>query len=114
MNFSETAETLAEYHSKLSRMYKHNKHEVILETVGYQEAMEQYLRKGHRMNIVGIKPRGSKRERLALVTDLIKTGRIKFPKTEAGMMLVEQLVGFGKEKHDDLVDAFTLMVNHAF
>ncbi len=83
MDFSETAETLAEYHQRLSRIHKHNKHEVIIETVGYQAAMEQYLRKGQRMDIVGIKPHGSKRERLALVTDLIKTGRIKFPKTEA-------------------------------
>jgi len=29
-------------------------------------------------------------------------------------MLVEQLIGFGKERHDDLVDAFTIMVNHVF
>ncbi len=94
MDFSETAETLAEFHQKQSRMYKHNKHEVIIETVGYQAAMEQYLRKGHRMDIIGLKPHGSKRERLALITDLIKTGRIRFPRTEAGIMLVDQLVGF--------------------
>ena len=29
-------------------------------------------------------------------------------------MLVEQLVGFGKERHDDLVDAFTMMVSSVF
>lgn len=114
MDFSETAETLAEFHQKQSRMYKHNNHEVIIETVGYQAAMEQYLRKGHKMDIIGLKPHGSKRERLALITDLIKTWRIKFPRTEAGIMLVDQLIGFWKERHDDLVDAFTMMVNHAF
>ena len=114
MDFSQTAETLSEYHRKQSRMYKHHKHDVIIETVGYQAAMEQYLRKENRMEIIGIKPHGSKRERLAIITDLIKTGRIRFPRTEAWMMLVEQLVGFWKEKHDDLVDAFTLMVNHVF
>jgi len=73
MDFSETAETLAGYHEKQTRMYKHHKHEVIVETVGYQAAMEQYLRKGQRMDIIGIKPNGSKRERLALITDLLKT-----------------------------------------
>ena len=114
MDFSETAETLAEYHRKQTSSYKHNKHEVIVETVGYQAAMEQYLRKNAHMDIIGIKPHGSKRERLALITDLIKTWRIRFPKTEAWVMLVEQLVGFWKERHDDLVDAFTIMVNHVF
>ena len=73
MDFSETAETLAEYHRKQTSSYKHNKHEVIVETVGYQAAMEQYLRNNAHMDIIGIKPHGSKRERLALITDLIKT-----------------------------------------
>jgi phage terminase large subunit-like protein len=29
-------------------------------------------------------------------------------------MLVEELVGFGKERHDDLVDALTMMVTAVY
>ena len=114
MDFSETANVLEEYHKRQSEKYKHNKHEVIVETVWYQLAMENFLKKNSKMDILGKKPSGSKRERLILTTDLIRTGRIKFPKTEAWVMLVEQLVWFGKERHDDLVDAFTMMVGEMF
>ena len=76
--------------------------------------MEQYLRKGQRMDIVGIKPHGSKRE-TRFGDRFDQNWKNQIPKTEAWIMLVgEQLVGFWKERHDDLVDAFTIMVNHAF
>lgn len=114
MDFSDTASVLENYHRRNSEKYNMSTHEVFVETVGYQAAMEGFLKKNSKMSIIGKKPRGSKRERLLLVTDLIRSGRIKFPKTEAWMMLVEQLVGFGKEKHDDLVDAFTMMVSSVF
>ncbi len=114
MDFSETANVLEEYHRRQSEKYEHRKHEVIVETVGYQLAMENFLKKNSKMDIIGKKPSWSKRERLILTTDLIRSGRIQFPKTEAGMMLVEQLVWFGKERHDDLVDAFTMMVSEVF
>ncbi|MEN9881393.1 MAG: hypothetical protein RLZZ308_576, partial [Candidatus Parcubacteria bacterium] len=35
---------------------------------------------------------------------------VKFPK-QGCEELIEQLVGFGVEKHDDLADAFSLLVN---
>mgnify|MGYP006323095139 CR=1 FL=1 len=92
MDFSETANVLEEYHKRQSEKYYHTKHEVIVEIVGYQIAMENFLKKNSRMDIIGKRPSGSKRERLILTTDLIRTGKIKFPKTEAGVMLVEQLV----------------------
>ena len=57
-----------------------------------------------------MKPTGSKTERLALITDLIKNGVIVFVKSPAVERLVEQILGFQQEKHDDLVDAFTMMV----
>lgn len=57
-----------------------------------------------------MKPTGSKTERLALITDLIKKGIIVFIKSPAVERLVEQILGFQQEKHDDLVDAFTMMV----
>ncbi len=114
MDFPTTVSTLEFYHKKNSDIYGIDKHEVYIEIVGYQLAMENFLKKNSEMDVIGRRPTGSKRERLILITDLIRSGRIIFPKTEAGMMLVEQLVGFGKEKHDDLVDALTMMVTAVF
>ena len=118
MDFSDTATMLEWHHRKQSDAYGAKfgitKHEVIVETVGYQEAMEQYLKKNSSMLITGKKPMGTKRDRLLLTTEFIRSGRILFPNTEAGRMLLEQLIGFGKERHDDLVDAFTIMVLEIF
>lgn len=83
MDFSDTASVLENYHRRNSEKYNMSTHEVFVETVGYQAAMEGFLKKNSKMSIIGKKPRGSKRERLLLVTDLIRSGRIKFPKTEA-------------------------------
>ena len=50
-----------------------------------------------------------KRSRLAMTTEYIKSGKILFPLNGAEE-LITQMVGFGKEKHDDLVDAFSMMI----
>ena len=94
MDFPTTVNTLEFYHTKNSEIYGMDKHEIYIETVGYQLAMEKFLQKNSKMDVIGRRPTGSKRERLILISDLIKSGKIKFPKSEAGMMLVEQLVGF--------------------
>jgi predicted phage terminase large subunit-like protein len=52
-----------------------------------------------------------KRARIALTTDMIKSGQILFPKIGAGR-LINQLTGFETEKHDDLADAFAILVLH--
>lgn len=114
MDFSITAETLRSYHQRNSEAHSVKDHQIVIETVGYQAAMEGFLKKNTDMQIIGKKPIGSKRERLLLTTNFIRTGRVQFPKTEQWLLLVEQLVGFGKERHDDLVDAFTMMVNYTF
>lgn len=110
MDFPTTVETLEFYHKKNSDIHDVNKHEIYIETVGCQLAMEKFLKKNSRMDVIGRKPTGSKRERLTLISDLIRSGKIRFPNTESWRMLVEELVGFGKERHDDLVDALTIMV----
>lgn len=50
-----------------------------------------------------------KRSRLALITHLIQQGKVLFPKKGAEE-LIEQLTGFGIEKHDDLADALSLLL----
>jgi predicted phage terminase large subunit-like protein len=84
--------------------------ELLIEGVGYQQAMHQYLEsQGVKAEI--IKPTSDKRTRLALTASLIRDGIIKFPEQGCELML-SQIVNFGVEKHDDLADAFSMLVNH--
>ncbi len=82
---------------------------LFVESVAYQEALPQML-EVHGVEAEAIKTKGDKRTRLALTSTSIKSGVIKFPK-QGCEKLIEQLVGFGVEKHDDLADAFSLLVN---
>ncbi len=82
---------------------------IFVESVGYQEALPQML-EHEGIDAEAVKPKGDKRTRLALTSSLIKSGMIKFPR-QGCEELIEQMVGFGVEKHDDIADAFSLLVN---
>lgn len=82
---------------------------LFVESVAYQEALPQML-EVHGVKAEAIKPKGDKRTRLALTSTSIKSGVVKFPR-QGCERLIQQLVGFGVEKHDDLADAFSLLVN---
>lgn len=82
---------------------------IFVESVAYQEALPQMLEM-QGITAEAIKPKGDKRTRLALTSTAIKSGIIKFPR-KGCEELIQQLVGFGVEKHDDLADAFSLLVN---
>ena len=89
---------------------RHDK--LFVEAVGYQQSLPQAL-ETQRVPAEAIIPKGDKRTRLALTSMAIKSGMIKFPRQGCGR-LIEQLVHFGVEKHDDLADAFSLLVNAIF
>lgn len=82
---------------------------LFVESVAYQEALPQMLEM-QGITAEAIKPKGDKRTRLALTSTAIKSGIIKFPR-KGCEELIQQLVGFGVEKHDDIADAFSLLVN---
>lgn len=82
---------------------------IYVEKVGFQEAVVQQLEHDGVHGVEGVSPMGQdKRARLALTTNHIQLGNILFPRTGAEE-LIRQLIGFGKESHDDLVDAFTIV-----
>lgn len=84
---------------------------VLVEEVAYQTAFIQQLQVEN-IPAEGVKLMGSdKRARLSLTTNLIRNGNILFPRIGAER-LIEQLTGFGIEKHDDLADAFSILVLH--
>ena len=83
---------------------------LFIENVGYQEAFIQYLASKN-IPVEGVPVHGQdKRTRLALITHLLKQGRILFPR-EGAEDLINQLTGFGLERHDDLADAFSLIMH---
>ena len=82
---------------------------IFIEDVGYQAALIQELeREGYPAE--GVKLHGQdKRARLVITTHLIKNGQILFPR-QGAELLIQQLTGFGVERHNDLVDAFTILI----
>jgi predicted phage terminase large subunit-like protein len=106
MPFPEQVETIISTMSvaKLT----HQRVKAYVENVGYQDAMVQMLQ-SRSQDVIGVTPTTDKRARLSLTTSLLRAGKILFPETGCEE-LIEQLLGFGKEKHDDLVDAFSIVV----
>ena len=83
--------------------------ELLVEEVAYQASVTQQL-KNDWYSATGIKVGGmDKRARLSLVSQFIKNGNVIFPK-KGCELLINQIVNFGVEKHDDLMDAFVLLV----
>lgn len=106
MDFPTTVDTAI----SLSRTVVHgDQTKLFIESVGYQEAFIQYL-SGKDIPVEGVQVHGQdKRTRLALVTHIIQQGEVWFPRYGAED-LINQLTGFGIERHDDLADAFSLLL----
>ena len=82
---------------------------LLIEEVAYQSSFTQQLEQSE-IPAEGVKLKGSdKRARLSLTTHMIRTGKILFPRKGAER-LMEQLIGFGIEKHNDLADAFSILI----
>lgn len=82
--------------------------ELLIESVSYQEAVAQQLRSEGIQNVLSVNPgTQDKRSRLSVVSHLIKNGNIRFP-TGGCEYLIDQIVNFGVEKHDDLMDALVM------
>ncbi len=83
---------------------------IYIEEVAYQAALTQRLQQEERIPAEGIKIQGSdKRARLSIISPHIQHGVVLFPRRGAEA-LIQQVVGFGNEKHDDLCDAFTMLL----
>jgi predicted phage terminase large subunit-like protein len=80
-----------------------------VEDVAYQKAAIQELH--HQgLKVHGVKVQGSdKRARLSQTTSWLEAKRILFP-PQGAEVLINQLLGFGVERHDDLADAFSMLV----
>lgn len=89
---------------------------VALETTAYQDALRQILVATEALPIEPVKPKISKTLRLQAITPWLEQGRVLFSqrldptrpgyRTDRGSLL-DELLGFPFEEHDDFVDAFT-------
>lgn len=107
MDFPTTIEQIKE----LARLnyYNGRKSEIYVENVAYQLATIQHLNK-QGFSVRGFKVAGNdKRSRLTSVSHMVQLGQVLFPR-KGGQELIDQLVHFGIEKHDDLVDAFSMLL----
>jgi predicted phage terminase large subunit-like protein len=83
-------------------------HLFYVEEVAYQKAaIEEMIRE--LLPVEAVKPIGDKRARLKIAAKYIKNGTVLFPRGGCEDLLI-QLLGFGVEAHDDLVDALVYLI----
>jgi predicted phage terminase large subunit-like protein len=82
---------------------------IFIEDVQYQGSFVEHLR-NENYRAEGVKIHGQdKHARLRAVSFLVQDGKVLFPEKGAEV-LINQLVGLGIEKHDDLADAFSMLL----
>lgn len=107
MDFPKTIEAVKKLHN--SQREENLVTKILVEEVGYQSSLSQQLEK-EGITVVGVKVAGQdKRARLSQTTSWIKNEKILFPKNGAEI-LINQLIGFGVERYDDLADAFSMLI----
>lgn len=78
------------------------------EKVMYQQSAIEIMQKNG-LSVVPMPATGDKKARIESACWYIKTGRVLFPR-EGAENVINNLIGFGIEKHDDLADAFAYLV----
>ncbi|HVX58447.1 MAG TPA: phage terminase large subunit [Candidatus Saccharimonadales bacterium] len=102
ISFPKTTDLLREMNAT------HYQPKLYIEQTAYQAAVVQELKQDG-LDVTGVTPRADKRSRLNMIASKIERGMILFPKRGCEE-LINQLIGFGVEKHDDLVDALTTAI----
>jgi predicted phage terminase large subunit-like protein len=107
MNFPEIMAKVKERYRSLKSAWPDVK--IRVESNQFQQAAVDQLKFDGIHSAEGVTVTTDKRSRLASCADLINDGIILFPKTGAEN-LITQMMGLGVESHDDILDAFTLLV----
>jgi predicted phage terminase large subunit-like protein len=87
---------------------------VVVEGVGFQKAIVDIikLKFTYPISIQMVPITQSKETRLRIVQPLFANNHIYFPRA-GSEYIVQELLGFGQEKHDDVVDSITIALNYA-
>lgn len=93
----------------IAKSYGSGKHTFYIEEVGTQMGVTQLLN-DRSIKAVGVAPgRNDKMTRLSIISDWIRSGKIQFP-YKGAEELRNQMLNFGTERYDDLVDALTTLI----
>ena len=86
----------------------------VIETVAYQQAVSQAVKAKDRNYIEVVEKNTTldKETRLRIAKPMFSNKAVFFPRYDANI-IVREITGFGREKHDDLVDGMTLSINYA-
>jgi predicted phage terminase large subunit-like protein len=79
-----------------------------VENVAYQKAAIEEMERAL-LPVIAMTAGGDKRARLRAVAVYIQNGTVVFPHTGCEDLII-QLLGFGIEEHDDLVDALVYLI----
>ncbi len=108
LTFPDILATVKKLHENFKLRVQYQR--IYVEDVQAQNYAVQALERD-RVPVKGVNPGGyDKRMRIAFTSEAIRSGVVLFPR-EGAELLIAQLVGFGLERHDDLADAFAMMVN---
>ncbi len=107
MTFQEILDSISSLYNSLESIYDYVT--ICVENNGFQDAVVQSL-EGMEIECKGVRSSADKRCRLMTISNLVQDGKVLFPK-QGSERLINQLVNFGVEKHDDLADAFTIMMH---
>ncbi|MBU6500355.1 MAG: phage terminase large subunit [Patescibacteria group bacterium] len=108
MNSEDVVNALKALYEKYAALY--GAVELRIEKVQYQQMLIERLA-AMGLPVIGVPATTDKRARLSTVAGLIRIGRILFPQKPRTETLEQQLVGFGVERYDDQVDAFTILAH---
>jgi phage terminase large subunit-like protein len=105
----EPHQAMQEVVSRCQPSFSKYPNKVVVEDVGASIVFIDQLKQAHiPVQTFQLKSQ-DKRERFAIAASWIKTGRVKFPRRGCER-LIEQMVGFGTERFDDLLDAMVQLV----
>lgn len=101
--------TLEKIHELVKKLGDKSSIKLYVEEVGYQgSVIEQLTKENYKAE--GVKVLGQdKRARLLSVSHLVESGKVVFPRY-GSHQLIQQLLGFGGERYDDLADAFSILL----
>jgi predicted phage terminase large subunit-like protein len=107
-----TLDTITAMYSTIDQSAKARyKPKALVEQVQYQAAVVEQL-KNRDIEAKGVNISNDKRSRLELSSPLFQMGKVLFHNDRKSAEIIQQIVGFGVEKHDDLVDAVSMGLNY--
>jgi predicted phage terminase large subunit-like protein len=110
LSFNDTLVELDRWYKKLKIEYPMVPVLVGWEDVAYQRAGSEEATRRYKLPIKSIKRTSDKRSRLNIIEPHISSGQVLYRKNEDAELVIE-LLGFGVEPNDDLLDAHEMAVH---